>query len=91
MKDAECADRKKNHISDFSDFHSSSYGHFCTKNGQFSMNLNDKSENKNRKIDFLFDSTYCASFMKVGSKLRRREGLHILSWDRAIIEFYMKI
>ena len=31
MKYAECADRKKNHISDF---YFSSHGHFCTENGQ---------------------------------------------------------
>ena len=80
MKDAECADRKKNHISDFSDFHFSSYGHFCTKNCQFSMNFHDNSKNKNRKIDFLFDSTHCASFMKMRAS---GVGLHILTWNRA--------
>jgi len=50
MTDAECANRKKNHISDFSDFLFSSYGHFCTKNCLFSMNFHDNSNNKNQKI-----------------------------------------
>ena len=50
MKDAECADRKKNHISDFSNFHFSSYGHFCTKNCQFSMHFLANSKKK-RKIE----------------------------------------
>ena len=66
MKDAECADRKKNHISDFSDFHFPSYSPFCTKNCQFSMNFHDNSKNKNRKIDFTFSliffSAHSASF-----------------------------
>ena len=57
--------RKKNHISDFSDFHFSSYGHFCTKNCQFSINFHDNSKNKNRKIYFSIDSAHCASFMKI--------------------------
>ena len=38
------------------------------------------------KIDFSFDSAHCASFIKMGAKLRGgggRVGLHILTWDRA--------
>ena len=46
MKYAECADRKKNHILDFSDFHFSSYGHLYNKNCQFLMNFHDNSKNK---------------------------------------------
>ena len=41
--------RKKNHVSVFSDFYFSSYGHFCKKDYQFSMNFHDISKNKNRK------------------------------------------
>ena len=82
MKDAECADQKKNHSSDFSDFDFLSSGHFCTKNCQFSIHFHDNSKNKNQKIDFLFDSTHCASFMKMGARLRGGD-LHILLWDRA--------
>ena len=52
------------------------------------MNSHDNSKNKNRKIHFSFESTHCASFMKVGSKLkgegRSRGGLYILSWNRAV-------
>ena len=70
MKDAECADRSKNYISVFSDFHFSSYGHFCTKDYQFLMNFPDNSKNKIRKIDFSFVSAHPASFMKTGSNLR---------------------
>ena len=73
--------RKKNQISDFSDNYFSSYDQFCSKNCQFSMNFHDNSRNKNRKIVFSFVSAHCATFMKVGSKLRGG-GLHILSWDR---------
>ena len=40
------------------------------------MKLHDNSKNKNRKMNFLFDSALCASFMKMGAKLKR--GLHIL-------------
>ena len=58
--------RKKNKISDF---YVPSYGHFCTKNCQFSMNFHDNSKNKNWKIEFSFDSAHCTSFMKVGLKL----------------------
>ena len=46
------------------------FGHFHSKNCQFSMNFHDKSKNKNRTKDFSFDSAHCASFMKVRSKLR---------------------
>ena len=34
------------------------------------VNFHDNSKNKNRKIDFSFDSANCTSIMKVGSKLR---------------------
>ena len=34
------------------------------------MNFHYNSKNKNRKIDFSFDSAHCASFMNVGSKLK---------------------
>ena len=86
MKDAESAESKEK--SNFR-FFFSSCGHFCSKNCQFSMNLYENSENKNKKnqkIDFSFVSAHCASFMKVGSK-RRGEGgsMHILSSDRAQI------
>ena len=40
------------------------------KSYQFSMNLHDNSKNRNRKIVFSFVSAHCASFIKVGSKLR---------------------
>ena len=61
--------------------------HFCTKNCQFSMNFYDNSKNKNRKIDFSFDSAHCTPFTKMGAKLRRGGGgcLHILTWDRTRI------
>ena len=62
--------RKKNHTSDFSDFYFSNYGHFCNKNGQFSMHFHDNLKNKNRTIDFSFDSAHRASFMKMGAKLK---------------------
>ena len=45
--------------------------------------VTNSSKNKNRNNDFSFDSAHCASFMKVESKLRGGERLHILSWDRA--------
>ena len=74
--------RMKNQSNDFSDFYFSSYDHFCTQNCQFSMNCHDNSKNKDRKIDFSFDSAYCASFFKMEAKLRgRRAGVHILSWE----------
>ena len=40
------------------------FRYFCSKNFQFSMNFHD------RKIVFKFVPVHCASFMKVGSKLR---------------------
>ena len=43
---------------------------FVTSSHQFSMNFRDNLKNKNRKIDFLFDSKHCASFIKTGAKLR---------------------
>ena len=45
--------------------------HCCSKRCQFSMNFQDNSKNKNRKIDFSYVSAYSASLMKTGSKLRR--------------------
>ena len=47
--------RKKNQISDYSNFYFSSYCNFCTKNCQLSMNFHDNSKNnirKNRKLIF---------------------------------------
>ena len=48
--------RKKNQISDFSDFNFSSYGHFlvilCRHHPNFRWTFQDNSKNKNRKIDF---------------------------------------
>ena len=79
MKDAKEKDQKKNYISDFFDIYFSNYGYFCTQNCQFSMNSHDNSKNKIRKINFSFDSALCASFMKMGAKLRGG-GLRILSW-----------
>ena len=81
--------RKKNHISDFSDFYFSSYGHFLNIFVTSSLNLNELFT-VTRKIyigDFfsLFYSfywAYCASFMKVGSKLRRG-CLLVVPWNRA--------
>ena len=61
------------------------FSHCCSKNRQFSMNFHDNSKNeirKNRKIVFSFVSAHCASFMKVGSKLRG-EDLLVVTWDRA--------
>ena len=69
--------RKKNQASDFSDFYFfelwSFFVIFLLKSPQFSMNFHDYLKNKNRKngkINFSFDSAYCASFMKMGAKLR---------------------
>ena len=40
---------KKNHVSDFSDFHFSSYGHFCSQTMvNFRWIFSHKSKNKNR-------------------------------------------
>ena len=47
---------------------------FVPKIGQFLMNYWSKIDHtcgQNRKFDFSFDSAHCASFMKMGSKLRR--------------------
>ena len=43
-------------------------------NHQSLMNFHDNLKNKNRKIDFSVDSAYCASSMKLGSKLREGGG-----------------
>ena len=85
MKDPVSAESKKNKISDFSDFYFSSYGHFCSKYCQFSMNFHDNSKNKIQNF-FLFVSAHYASFMNVGSKLRVG-GLLIVSWDKAIFPY----
>ena len=66
--------RKKNPISESSD----SRVIFELKLTQFLMNFPDNSKNKNRKIDFSLNSADLASFMKVGSKLRKGGGLHTL-------------
>ena len=67
MKDAECAESKKNK---FSDFYFYSYIIFVLKSPQFSLNFHDNSKNKNRKIDFSFVSAHRATSTKIGSKLR---------------------
>ena len=49
------------------------FRHFCSKNDQFSMKFHDNSRNRiyiSRKIVFSFVSAHCASFMKMGWKLR---------------------
>ena len=38
----------------------------------------DNSKNKNRKIDFSFDSAHCASFIKTEAKLRGESVYHQL-------------
>ena len=48
------------------------------------MNFNDNLKNKNWKIVFSFDSAYCASFIKMGAKLRGG-GLHIFSWKKPML------
>ena len=56
MKDAELAESKENEISNFSCFYLSSYGHFFSKNCQFSMNFftitREKKIGKIRKLSF---------------------------------------
>ena len=54
----------------FSVFYFSSYGNFCAQNCQFSMNFHDNSKNKNKKMDFSFNSAHYASLIKMGAKLR---------------------
>ena len=71
MKYAECADRKKNHISDFYDFHFSSYGHFYNKNCQFLMNFHDNSTNK--RIEFFIRFSTLHIFHENGSKTEGEE------------------
>ena len=69
------------------------FRHFCSKNCQFSMNFHDNYKNKerkNRKTVFSFVPAHCASFMKVGSKLREG-GLLVVTWDRASIWNYIYI
>ena len=36
------------------------------------MNFHDNLKNKNRKIDFPFDSAHCTSFMKIEAKLKAK-------------------
>ena len=66
--------RKKNQISDSSDFYFSNYDHFCTKNHpNFRWIFHEYSKNKywkNQKIIFSFVSAHCASSIKMVSKLR---------------------
>ena len=53
------------------------------------INHNSKNKNcKNRKSDFSFNSALCTSCVKMGAKLRRGRGLHILTWDKADIIIY---
>ena len=90
MKDADRLNRKKNQISDFSDFHFSRYGHFCTKyHPNFRWIFTITWKIKIGILTFHSIQQYCASFMKTGSKLGGEEEggrcLYILSWDRANI------
>ena len=77
--------RSKNQISDFSDFYFSSYGYFCFKNCQFSMNFQDNSRNKNRKIVFFIRFSTLRNFHESRIKIEGRGvcTLHVVSWDRA--------
>jgi len=74
MRDAECVESKEKLNFRFYRFLVIELWSFFTKNCQFSMNFHDNSKNINRNIDFPFDSAHCASFMKVGSKLKVEEG-----------------
>ena len=61
------------------------FGHFVTSSPQFRWIFHDNSKNKIRRIFLLFFSFYsinCASFMKVGSKLRGW-GLLVVPWDKS--------
>ena len=50
---------------------------FVLKSPHFSMNFHENSKNKNRKINFSFDSAHRASFMKMRAQLRGGEGVCI--------------
>ena len=78
--------RKKNPISDFSDLYFSSYGYFWS----FLYPNLFCTPVITRKIDISFISAHIASFMKIEPFLRgvcisSIRGLHILTWDRALI------
>ena len=63
MQDAELAE-----LNGKSDLYILSYHHFYSKNCPFSMKFH--SNLKKFKTDFSFVLAHCASFMKMGSKLR---------------------
>ena len=71
MKDEECVE---NQLSAFAFFSFWDMVIFLLKTGLFSMNFEYKidlnSKNKNRIIDFSFDSALFASFMKIGPFLK---------------------
>ena len=71
MKDAEWAESKEKSYFRFLFFKLWSFLVIIVlKSPQISMNFLDNSKNKNRNVNFSFDSAHCASFMKMGSKLR---------------------
>ena len=47
--------------------------------------LKRKKREKNREIDFSFDSALLASVIKIGTILNEGKALRILTWDRAYI------
>ena len=61
--------RKKNRISDFLDFHFSSYGHFFTKNCQSSMNFHDNYKNKKSENWFFIRFSKLRIFHESGISL----------------------
>ena len=69
IKDAECAWRNEKSVFRF--LFSELWSFLYSSRPKISMNFHDNSKNKNRKIDFLFDSEHCASFIKTGAKLTR--------------------
>ena len=71
MKDAKCAETNEKPNFRFLFFELWSF--LYSKHPNCLMNFYDKSKNRNLKIDFSFDSAYCASVMKVASKLREGE------------------
>ena len=79
IKDAEY-DESKEKDSDFPDFYFSSYGHFyghfCTENCQFSIG----------KLNFIRFSKL-RTFNENRNKTEGERGLHVLTWDRAILSF----
>ena len=71
MEDAECAESKeKSNFRFFRFLFFRVMVIFVLKTPQFSIHFHDNSKNKNQKIDFLSDSTHCASLIKTGIKLR---------------------